>query len=145
MTAIHFVNLLSIICNAFLFGLCCICTALAYGKAKGHKPADWETEQETSKSIDNSCEDSPLSEPSAVTTEEEWETYKDSFLKPRAVRDKLGLMIEADTLIMRSVAYSGGQRRKLRWRIISGTFSSTILEPIWSSLKRLKTNRNHKI
>lgn len=56
MTAIHFVNLLSIICNVFLFGLCCICTALAYGKAKGHKPADtlimlrsvlWGTKAET--------------------------------------------------------------------------------------------------
>lgn len=106
MIAIHFMNLLSIICNVFLFGLCCICTALTYGKAKGHKPADFEMEQETSKSIDNSCEDSPLSEPSAVTTEEDWETYKDSFLKPRAVQDKLGLMVEADTLIMlRSVLW----------------------------------------
>ena len=106
MTAIHFVNLLSIICNVFLFGLCCICTALTYGKAKGYKPADFEMEQETSKSIDNSCEDSSLSEPSATTTEEEWETYKASFLKPRAARDKLGLMIEADTLIiLRSVLW----------------------------------------
>ena len=100
MTAIHFVNLLSIICNVFLFGLCCICTALTYGKAKGYKPADFEMEQETSKSIDNSCEDSSLSEPSATTTEEEWETYKGYFLKPRAARYKLILMVEADTLIM---------------------------------------------
>ena len=100
MTAIHFVNLLSIICNVFLFGLCCICTALTYGKTKGHKPADWETEQEASKSIENLCEGSSLSEPSAVTPEEEWETYKGYFLKPRAVRDKLILMVEADTLIM---------------------------------------------
>ena len=106
MTAIHFVNLLSIICNVFLFGLCCICTALAYGKAKGHKPAGREMEQDPVKSIDNPYEDDPLSEPSAVTTEEEWETYKASFLKPRAARDKLGLMIEADTLIiLRSVLW----------------------------------------
>lgn len=115
MTAIHFVNLLSIICNVFLFGLCCICTAIAYGEAKEYKPADRGMEQETSKSIDNPCEDSPLSEPSAVTTEEEWETYKDSFLKPRAVRDKLVLMVEADTLIM---------LRSVLWR----TKAETILE-----------------
>ena len=57
-------------------------------------------EQETSKSIDNSCEDSSLSEPSSTITEEEWETYKGYFLKPRAARDKLILMVEADTLIM---------------------------------------------
>ena len=57
-------------------------------------------EQETSKSIDNSCEDSSLSEPSSTTTEEGWETYKGYFLKPRAARDKLILMVEADTLIM---------------------------------------------
>ena len=106
MAAIHFVNLLSIICNVFLFGLCCICTTLTYGKAKGHKPADRGMEQGTSKSIDNPCEDSPLSEPSTATIEEEWETYKDYFLKPRAVRDKLVLMVEADTLIMlRSVLW----------------------------------------
>ncbi len=100
MTAIHFVNLLSIICNMFLFGLCCICTVLAYGKAKEHKPSDRQMEQETPKSIENSCEGSSLSEPSAVTPEEEWETYKGYFLKPRAARDKLILMVEADTLIM---------------------------------------------
>ena len=100
MTAIHFVNLLSIICNVLLFGLCCICTAIAYGEAKEYKPADRRMEQETSKSIDNSCEDSSLSEPSATTAEEEWETYKGYFLKLRAARDKLILMVEADTLIM---------------------------------------------
>lgn len=100
MTAIHFVNLLSTICNMFLFGLCCICTVLAYGKAKEHKPSDRQMEQETPKSIENSCEGSSLSEPSAITPEEEWETYKDCFLKTRAVQDKLGLMIEADTLMM---------------------------------------------